>query len=297
MTYEHQYSRYCELVQETLEALLGTEAKGVPASLLEAMRYSVFAGGKRLRPVLLLAAGEMLGAPADELRVPAAALEMIHTYSLIHDDLPGMDNDDYRRGRLTNHKVFGEGHAILAGDALLNYAYECLQRNALQYKDHLLAHVRAISAISSRAGVRGMIAGQEIDLQSEHQTPSLDSLVYIHAHKTADLLTAPLEAAGYIAVADEDTMNKLRRIGYAMGMAFQIDDDLLDVIGDAQTLGKQTGMDAERGKMTWPSLAGIAASQEKALTLWKEAEEGFCSFGKNGEFLCRLVQAMSNRKK
>ena len=169
MVYNEAYSRYVGMVEETIEALLPqvreecpTDGK-MPAHLCETMRYSLLAGGKRVRPVLLLAACEMLGGDVTQARVPAAALEMIHTYSLIHDDLPGMDDDDYRRGRLTNHKVYGVGHAILAGDGLLNYAYECLMKNALAFPQNLEGHVRAASVIAQRAGVSGMIAGQSID--------------------------------------------------------------------------------------------------------------------------------------
>ena len=172
MEYNEAYGRYVGMIEETIEALL-PQTDGmcppdgmIPAHLCETMRYSLLAGGKRVRPVLLLAACEMLGGSLDEARVPAASLEMIHTYSLIHDDLPGMDDDDYRRGRLTNHKVYGVGAAILAGDGLLNYAYECLMNNALAYPQNLAGHVRAADVIARRAGVSGMIAGQSIDLLS-----------------------------------------------------------------------------------------------------------------------------------
>ncbi|MFR3405907.1 MAG: polyprenyl synthetase family protein [Christensenellales bacterium] len=234
----------------------------IPRHLCEAMRYSLLAGGKRVRPVLLLAACDMLGGDISQARVPAAALEMIHTYSLIHDDLPSMDNDDYRRGRLTNHKVFGEGFAILAGDGLLNYAYECILKNALDYGANLEGHILAAREIAQRAGVGGMVAGQSIDLLSEHREPNEVTLHYIHMHKTADLLTAPLLAAAYIAGADEKSITALRTFGACVGLAFQIDDDLLDVMGDAKDLGKQTGMDEQRGKMTWPSLVGVEAAQK-----------------------------------
>ena len=193
MEYNEAYGRYVGMIEETIGTLLPQTAVEcpadgeIPAYLCETMRYSLLAGGKRVRPVLLLAACEMLGGALEQARVPAAALEMIHTYSLIHDDLPGMDDDDYRRGRLTNHKVYGVGHAILAGDGLLNYAYECLMKNALVYPQNLMGHVRAADVIARRAGVSGMIAGQSIDLLSEHMEPEAQRLCYIHAHKTADL--------------------------------------------------------------------------------------------------------------
>ncbi|MBQ2990347.1 MAG: polyprenyl synthetase family protein [Clostridia bacterium] len=304
MVYSEQYSRYVGIVEETIEKLLpqtqeAFDASGeqMPAYLCEGMRYSLLAGGKRIRPVLLLAAAQMLGAELDEAAVPAAAIEMIHTYSLIHDDLPGMDDDDYRRGRLTNHKVYGVGHAILSGDGLLNYAFECLLRNALEHGKNLEGHVRAAQVIAGRAGVCGMIAGQSIDLLSEHMTPDAERLQYIHTHKTADLLTAPLLAAAYIAGADEAQIDALKLFGWCVGLAFQIDDDLLDVEGDAALLGKQTGMDAQRGKMTWPTLVGVDASRARSAQLWKQAEEAMDCFGERGWFMREFARQLKERKK
>ena len=308
MDYREQYQRYVAMVEETIEQVLPqTEEEcpneecpnemRIPKRLCEAMRYSLLAGGKRIRPVLLLATCEMLGGDIRQVRVPAAALEMIHTYSLIHDDLPGMDNDDYRRGRLTNHKVFGEGFAILAGDGLLNYAYECILNNALAWGENTPGHIRAAQEIARRAGVSGMVAGQSIDLLSEHHEPNEATLQYIHTHKTADLLTAPLLAAAYIAGADEKAISALETFGLCVGLAFQIDDDLLDVLGDAKDLGKQTGMDAQRGKMTWPSLVGIEAAQKKSRELWTQAEEALSVFGDSAWFLRAFAEALAKRKK
>ena len=303
MDYREQYQRYVAMVEETIEQVLPqTEEEcpdemRIPKRLCEAMRYSLLAGGKRIRPVLLLATCEMLGGDIRQARVPAAALEMIHTYSLIHDDLPGMDNDDYRRGRLTNHKVFGEGFAILAGDGLLNYAYECILKNALDHGGNLEGHVRAAREIAQRAGVGGMVAGQSIDLLSEHHEPNEATLHYIHMHKTADLLTAPLLAAAYIAGADEKTISALTTFGACVGLAFQIDDDLLDVLGDAKDLGKQTGMDEQRGKMTWPALVGVEAARQKSQALWAEAENALSGFGEAAWFLRAFAEALAKRKK
>lgn len=303
MMYHEAYSRYVGMIEETLEKVLPASCTAqpqeryvVPAHLCETMRYSLLAGGKRVRPVLLLAACDMLGGDIEAARVPAAALEMIHTYSLIHDDLPGMDDDDYRRGRLTNHKVYGVGHAILAGDGLLNYAYESMLRNALSYPQHLERYVKAASVIAERAGVCGMIAGQSIDLLSEHAEPNVDTLSYIHRHKTADLLTAPLLAAAYIAGANDEQIAALDRFGACLGIAFQIDDDLLDVEGDATQLGKQTGMDAQRGKMTWPALYGVEESRKKSAMLWKEAEEAISCFGEKAWFMHEFAAQLKNRK-
>ena len=303
MMYREQYGLYVSMVEETLEKLLPNseqicpkDESEMPKLLCESMRYSLLAGGKRVRPVLLLAACEMLGGDLEQAKVPAAALEMIHTYSLIHDDLPGMDDDDYRRGRPTNHKVYGVGHAILAGDGLLNFAYESLLKNAMDYSENLAGHVQAVKAIANRAGVCGMIAGQSLDLSSEHMEPDTERLQYIHTHKTADLLTAPLMAAAYIAGASEEQLDALRRFGYCLGIAFQIDDDLLDVEGDAAVLGKQTGMDAQRGKMTWPALMGVQASRERSARLWDEAEEAISIFGDRAWFMRSFAQQLRVRK-
>lgn len=299
MTYEAQFSEYFRITEETLAGLLsdGTRAFAkIPAGLLDAMRYSVMAGGKRLRPVLLLAACDLLSGPMEEAKVPAAALEMIHTYSLIHDDLPGMDDDDYRRGRLTNHKVFGEGNAILAGDALLNGAFECLLQNALTYPKHLERHILASLAIAKRAGAGGMIGGQSVDLRSENEEPAIETISYIHEHKTADLLTASLEAGAMIAGATDEELTAFRRFGLAAGMAFQIDDDILDIEGDAALLGKKTGVDAERGKMTWPSLMGLDEAKAESARLWREAEEALACFGEKAGFLRGFAEQTARRK-
>lgn len=303
MEYIEQYQRYVALIEATLNTIL-PEGKTLcppegemPGKLSEAMRYSLLAGGKRVRPVLLLAVCDMLKGNIEEALVPAAALEMIHTYSLIHDDLPGMDNDDYRRGRLTNHKVFGEGFAILAGDGLLNYAYECMLSNALRFKEHLEGHIRAAEAVAKRAGVSGMIAGQCVDLLSEHHDPDADTLFYIHTHKTADLLTAPLMAASYIAGATEQQRTALERFGACVGVAFQIDDDLLDVEGNAGEIGKATGMDAQHGKMTWPALVGIEAAKARSNLLWQQAKEALECFGEDARFLQAFADALAKRKK
>ena len=301
--YSEQYGRYVSMIEETIEKLLPEqmdvcpkEEGVIPKLLCESMRYSLLAGGKRVRPVLLLAACDMLGGDLEQAKAPAAALEMIHTYSLIHDDLPGMDDDDFRRGRPTNHKVYGVGHAILAGDGLLNLAYETLLANAAAYPENLKGHMLAAKAIANRAGVCGMIAGQSLDLSSEHMEPDVERLQYIHTHKTADLLTAPLMAAAYIAGASEEQIEALRRFGYCLGIAFQIDDDLLDVEGDAALLGKQTGMDAQRGKMTWPALMGVEASRERSARLWDEAEKAISIFGDRAWFMRGFAAQMRTRK-
>ncbi len=269
----------------------------VPAPLAEAMRYSLLAGGKRIRPLLLLRTVEMLGGDLAEAMPAACALEMIHTYSLVHDDLPGMDDDDLRRGRPTNHKVFGIGMAILAGDGLLNAAYELLLQNALRYPARLARHLAASEEIARRAGVTGMIAGQCMDVLSESGAETSEPLLrYIHRHKTADLLTAPLVAGARLCGASEEEAEALERFGQCVGLAFQIVDDLLDVTGDAASLGKATGMDAERGKLTWPSLLGVEAARMEARRLTLAAREALKPFGERAASLSEIADRLTIRE-
>ena len=255
------YDEYRRTAEQALTPMLQSLG-AIPERLLEAMRYSLEAGGKRLRPVMLLAACDMAGGDM-EIALPfACAMEMIHTYSLIHDDLPAMDNDDLRRGKPTNHKVFGEGMAVLAGDGLLNAAAELMARAALQFNDN--RGIRALEIIMRHAGVTGMIAGQTADLVSEGEEPREEVLTYIHSHKTADLLEAPMEAGLVLAGADEKACRLGRDYGYHLGLAFQMTDDLLDVTGDTALLGKKTGADAEQNKMTWVVLRSVEGTQKDA---------------------------------
>ena len=267
-----------------------------PALLAEAMRYSLLSGGKRLRPALLLRTVEMLGGDLQEALAPACALEMIHTYSLIHDDLPGMDDDDLRRGRPTNHKAYGVGIAILAGDGLLNAAYELMLRNALRYPSHLDRHTAAMEEIARRAGTSGMIGGQCMDLLSEGTAGDESLLSYIHLHKTADLFTAPVVAGGLLCGADAGQLAALERYGRSVGLAFQIVDDLLDEEGDAAAMGKATGADARRGKLTWPALLGMDAARQKAQALRQEAVGALQPFGDAAKELLSMADRLTSRK-
>ncbi len=255
------YDEYRRTAEQALTPMLQSLG-AIPERLLEAMRYSLEAGGKRLRPVMLLAACDMAGGDMETALPFACAIEMIHTYSLIHDDLPAMDNDDLRRGKPTNHKVFGEGMAVLAGDGLLNAAAELMARAALQFNDN--RGIRALEIIMRHAGVTGMIAGQTADLVSEGEEPREEVLTYIHSHKTADLLEAPMEAGLVLAGADEKACRLGRDYGYHLGLAFQMTDDLLDVTGDTALLGKKTGADAEQNKMTWVALRSVEGTQKDA---------------------------------
>ena len=286
------YAEYLAMVEGALSQQLASLGY-MPEKLFEAMDYSLSAGGKRLRPVLLLAACETLGGHADEALPFACALEMIHTYSLIHDDLPAMDNDDLRRGRPTNHKVYGEGMAILAGDGLLSAAMELMLRSAVRMGD--LRGARAAEAIARRAGVTGMVAGQVMDVTGEGSTPTLEKVDYIHRHKTADLLTAPIEAGFILAGAEEAAIAAGCEYGVNLGLAFQIVDDLLDVEGDAAVLGKTPGKDAAEGKLTWVAVKGVEAARADAASAVERAVEALKFVPGETNFLKTLAQSTLNR--
>jgi geranylgeranyl diphosphate synthase, type II len=282
------------LTNVALERLL-PEATRHPVSIHKAMRHSVFAGGKRIRPILCLEAGRMvagsLPAGIEEL---GAALEMLHTYSLIHDDLPALDNDDLRRGRPTCHKVFGEAIAILAGDALQTQAYEVLSRLRCPAE----ARVRIIEEIARGTGtVDGMIGGQVIDLEAEHTKPDLKMLEYIHRSKTAALITASVVSGGLYAGGDDQAVQNLREFGRSIGLAFQIVDDVLDVTQTSEQLGKTAGKDTAAEKATYPALFGIDESLKKADALAHAALEALSSFGDRAETLKALAHFLVERKK
>ena len=287
------YEEYRSLVERSLGPVLESLGE-IPDRLLEAMRYSLLAGGKRLRPVMLLAACEMAGGEA-ELALPfACALEMIHTYSLIHDHLPAMDNDDLRRGKPTNHKVFGEDLAILAGDGLLNAAAELMARTAVEMAD--MRGIRALEIIMRHAGVTGMIAGQTKDVLSEGAKPEEALVSYIHAHKTADLLEAPMEAGLALAGADEKQIKAGFEYGLHLGLAFQMTDDLLDVTGDAALLGKNTGMDAALDKLTWVALKGVEGTAKDAEEQVALAMKALDALPYDTSFFRDLAQSTLTRK-
>ena len=265
------FKEYRQMTEEALIPMLSSLGD-IPSPLWEAMSYSLEAGGKRIRPALLLAACETAGGDSSLALPFACALEMIHTYSLIHDDLPAMDNDDLRRGQPTNHKVFGENVAILAGDGLLNAAAELMAVSAVKMDD--MRGIRAMEIIMRHAGVTGMIAGQSEDVTSEGQEPREDIVRYIHEHKTADLLEAAVEAGLALAGAEETEIAAGRKYALHLGLAFQMTDDLLDVTGSADRLGKSTGKDQEQNKMTWVALKGVEGTAEDArreIVLAKEA--------------------------
>ena len=258
-----------ELVEKYLEEYLPAEDTR-PEVIHRSMRYSVFAGGKRLRPILVLAACEAVGGNKMQAMPAACALEMIHTYSLIHDDLPAMDNDDYRRGKLTNHKVFGDGIAVLAGCGLLTYAFQLMVQKMQQVKPETV--LRVIEEISQAAGFAGMIAGQTADLEAEGKEISFADLKYIHAHKTGALLRASLRAGAIIGGADDEVLNQISSYAEKIGLAFQIMDDILDLVGDEKKIGKKTGSDLTNNKATYPAFFGLPKSKEMAVDLIEKAK-------------------------
>jgi len=293
-----QYEAYLSLVNQALAEAVASggtvpRENEIPKTLGEAMRYSLLAGGKRLRPVLLLAAYALRREGLSPALPFAAALEMIHTYSLIHDDLPAMDDDDLRRGRPTCHKVYGEAVAILAGDGLLNLAYETMLNQAAALGT--LEAVKAAQVIARRAGVTGMVAGQTLDVTMEGEKPTQELVSYIHQHKTADLLTAPMEAGLILTGAPEELVTAGATYGYHLGIAFQIVDDVLDIIGEEKLLGKKTGMDEKHGKLTWPSCVGLKKAQEDAAFHIAQAVKAISVFEQKGNFLTDLAQSTLKR--
>lgn len=294
--FQDAYGRYKKYAEQALSAALplpNTDwpSEGYPLRIVEAMRYSLLSGGKRLRPVLLLAAHELAEDDISTALPFAVAVEMIHTYSLIHDDLPAMDNDDLRRGRPTSHKVFGEALAILAGDALLSTAFEIMSGsghpNALQ----------ALGSIAEASGAGGMIAGQTADILLSNQVPDMMKVRYIHMHKTADLLTAAITCGLLLCGADNATIKAGEEYGRNLGLAFQITDDLLDLTGDAALLGKNVSKDQSLGKMSWPAAVGeqrARSDADEAILAAVKTSEGF---GRQAGFFRALALSVQNRVK
>ena len=236
--------------------------KDRPCRLHEAMRYSMFAGGKRLRPGLAKATFDMFGGKGEKIWLATSALEMLHTFSLIHDDLPCVDNDDYRRGKLTSHKKFGEATAVMAGDALCIHAFEMMGKTGNAKAIELLAHL---------LGTYGMIGGEMTDIECEGKTVDLEIVDYIHYHKTAALIEAALLVGAMLADASESDMEIIRSYGRSIGLAFQIVDDILDIVSTTEELGKDAGSDIEKGKATYPSIVGLEKSRERARELYEES--------------------------
>jgi len=290
-----------KLLSETVNVALDRYIveKETPEKIIyQAIKYSIMAGGKRLRPVLALAVCEMLEGNVADVLPYACAIEMIHTYSLIHDDLPAMDNDDYRRGRLTSHKIYGEAIAILAGDALLNYSFEIMLSDIASGNNNqvdILRKVNAMKLIANSAGTNGMIGGQVVDLQSEEKQISSETLEYIHRCKTGALIKAPIMAAATICKADEKVLKALEKYAENIGLAFQVKDDILDVEGNSQKMGKKAGSDADNNKATFVTLYGLEKSKEMLKNITEEAVRSIEFFGEKSEFLIELCEYLLKR--
>ncbi len=293
----NEYLRFKELVEEHLLYFL-PEVDHKSITLYESMIYSLNAGGKMLRSVLLLAACDFCGGD-EKLALPyACAIEYIHTYSLIHDDLPSMDNDDLRRGIPTNHKMFGEATAILAGDGLLTSAFEAMNKDMLLYFDNvenLKRRVRAVYEISKGAGCRGMIAGQIADIEAENKQCTKEILDYIHINKTAALIKAAVRAGAHLGGADKKMLADLDEYAENIGLAFQIVDDILDVKGKEEELGKKTGQDQIKRKATYPCRYGLMESKEKVQELTENAKKAMEPYYDNAEFFILLADELASR--
>lgn len=286
--FKQKLNQYIELIEKYLDRLPWNGD-----DISQSMRYSLIGGGKRIRPVLALACAETLGADPYEILPAAAALELIHTYSLIHDDLPAMDNDDYRRGQLANHKVFGEAQALLAGDALLTYAFELLAEPLAVPASRQLW---AIREVASAAGYLGMVGGQTADLAGEGKALTLAEIESIHRRKTGALLVASARLGGILGGGSEQEIEILTDYATALGLAFQIKDDILDIEGDTVVLGKPSGSDVRLGKATYPALMGLDGAKEYLNTQIGRAQAALQALGKPAAFLFQIAEYIEKRQ-
>ena len=286
-----QWNERRELVEAELPKQLRQTGKPLDATLTESMEYSLMAGGKRLRPILLMAAADAAGAKGEDFIASACAMEMIHTYSLIHDDLPAMDNDDYRRGKPTNHKIYGAGMATLAGDALLTLAFEVLTREDVSAEMKLAV----IQEISAAAGPQGMVGGQAIDMESEGKRIPLEQLREMHLGKTGALFKAAIRSGAILAKADEKTLEALTEYSLAFGLAFQITDDILDVVGDEATIGKPVGSDERNNKSTYVTLTSLDEARRLAREAVDDGLRAIAPLGDKAKFLGALLEYLISR--
>ncbi|MFR6018177.1 MAG: polyprenyl synthetase family protein [Paraclostridium sordellii] len=290
----------CELknrvnkIEQILNEYMPKE-EGYQKKIFESMNYSLKAGGKRLRPILTLEACKIVGGEEEDAIAFAVAIEMIHTYSLIHDDLPALDNDDLRRGRKTNHKVYGEAMAILAGDGLLNYAYELMLKESIGKNDPE-KYLKAINEIAKSAGIYGMIGGQVVDIESEGKKIDMDKLDFIHMNKTAAIIIGCMRAGAIIGNATDKQLEDITKYAKNIGLSFQIVDDILDIVGDEAKLGKNVGSDIDNEKSTYPSLIGLEKSKEVANQLIKEAKASINQISKDNAFLNGLAEYIVDRE-
>jgi geranylgeranyl diphosphate synthase type II len=281
-----------EEVESQLEKLMDLKDREIAASLSQAMQYTLFSRGKRIRPVLTLMTAELLGGDYNAALQSGSALEMIHTYSLIHDDLPAMDDDDLRRGKKTNHLVFGEAEAILAGDALLTYAFEVLSEVDIEAEKK----VKIINLAAKNAGFQGMVGGQVLDIESEHRELSLEKMQQVHKGKTGALIKASVLAGVFCSVYSEEEKAALEKYAEKIGVLFQIVDDLLDVTGDTKKMGKTVGRDQELDKSTYPKILGIKGAKKAAEDYAEEAKSSLNIFGDQAENLKELVDYILTRQ-
>lgn len=300
MNFNEQLQQKAADAEDVLKKYL-PDAEGYQKKVIEAMNYSVLAGGKRLRPVLMKESFLLFGGQGEVIEPFMAALEMIHNYSLVHDDLPAMDNDEYRRGRKTTWTVYGEGMAVLAGDGLLNYAYETAAKAFDKADDleEMKRVARALQILAEKAGIYGMIGGQNGDLEAEEGKLPLteELLLFIHEKKTAALIQAALMIGGILAGASDTEIRSLEKAAYDIGIAFQIQDDILDVTGNEKILGKPIGSDEKNHKLTYVSLNGLEKSKEDVKRLSGEAEEILSSFQEKNPFLISLIDSLITRQK
>lgn len=297
MNFKEEMQQKTAQVEAILQKFL-PEAGGLQKTVLEAMNYSMLAGGKRLRPMMMQEAYRMFGGEGPEIEPFMAAIEMVHTYSLVHDDLPAMDNDEYRRGRKTTHAVYGEAMAILAGDALLNYAFETALK-AFDRTAHQDRVIRALQVLAQKAGIFGMIGGQTADIEAEagQKDVTEETLLFIHANKTAALIQAALMCGAILAGASQEDTDRMEKAAYNIGIAFQIQDDILDVTSTDEVLGKPTGSDAKNGKLTYVSLKGIEQARADDKALSEEAAQLLAGASGRNLFLEELVRQLMTREK
>ena len=294
MEFKQALKERANQVESLLKQYMPKE-EGYQKTIIEAMNYSLNAGGKRLRPILAMEACSIVGGNIEDVIPFAVAIEMIHTYSLIHDDLPALDNDDLRRGKKTNHIVFGEDMAILAGDALLNYAFEVMLSNSID-KENPNKYLKAINEIAKTSGIYGMIGGQVVDIQSENKKISKEKLDYIHNNKTAAIIIGCMRAGATIGNATEEQLENITKYAKNIGLSFQIVDDILDIIGDESKLGKKVGSDIENHKSTYPSLIGLEESKKVAYELIEEAKNSIKLIDSNAKFLNELADYIIDRE-
>ena len=297
MNFKEEMTKRTERIEEVLEKYL-PEEKGWQKTVLEAMNYSVRAGGKRLRPMLMEETYKMFGGNGAEIEPFMAAIEMIHTYSLVHDDLPAMDNDDYRRGRKTTHIVYGEAMAILAGDGLLNFAFETALK-AFENGSDSTRVAKALKILAQKAGIYGMIGGQTADIEAENigDKVTQEHLLFIHEHKTAALIQAAMMIGAVLAGVSEEQVSLVEKAAYDIGVAFQIQDDILDVTSTLETLGKPVGSDEKNNKTTYVTLKGLETASREQKEMSANAISLLESLNKENKFLMELISSLITRIK